>query len=63
MILAPGSYARSIPGLDPDGERIITSDDALRSDAFPKRIAVIGASGFTFWLLFIGGLGSTLAPR
>jgi hypothetical protein len=25
--------------------------------------AVIGAVGFTFWLLFIGGLGSTLAPR
>lgn len=25
--------------------------------------AVIGTVGFTFWLLFIGGLGSTLAPR
>jgi hypothetical protein len=25
--------------------------------------AVIGAVCFTFWLLFIGGLGSTLAPR
>lgn len=25
--------------------------------------AVIGTCGFTFWLLFIGGLGSTLAPR
>jgi hypothetical protein len=25
--------------------------------------AVIGAIGFTFWLLFIGGLGSTLGPR
>jgi hypothetical protein len=25
--------------------------------------AVIGAIGFTFWLLFIGGLGSSLAPR
>ena len=25
--------------------------------------AVIGGSAFTFWLLFIGGLGSTLAPR
>jgi dihydrolipoamide dehydrogenase len=43
VILAPGSYARSIPGLDPDGERIITSDDALTSETFPKRIAVIGA--------------------
>ena len=43
VILAPGSYARSIPGLDPDGERIITSDDALTSETFPQRIAVIGA--------------------
>jgi hypothetical protein len=25
--------------------------------------AVIGGCAFTFWLLFIGGLGSTLAPR
>ena len=24
--------------------------------------AVVGASAFTFWLLFIGGLGSSLAP-
>jgi hypothetical protein len=25
--------------------------------------AVVGASTFTFWLVFIGGLGSSLAPR
>src|SRR5688572_9210135 len=43
IVLAPGSYARSLPGLDPDGERIITSDDALTSERFPSRIAVIGA--------------------
>jgi dihydrolipoamide dehydrogenase len=43
VILAPGSYARSLPGMDPDGEKIITSDDALRTDHFPKSIAIIGA--------------------
>src|SRR5581483_6148244 len=43
IVLAPGSYARSLPGLDPDGERIITSDDALKLETFPKSIAVIGA--------------------
>jgi len=43
IVLAPGSYARSLPGLDPDGERIITSDDALMLETFPKSIAVIGA--------------------
>jgi hypothetical protein len=25
--------------------------------------AIIGAIGFTFWLVFIGGLGSSLAPH
>ncbi len=43
VVLAPGSFARSIPGLDPDGERIITSDEALVSDRFPSKIAIIGA--------------------
>jgi dihydrolipoamide dehydrogenase len=43
IVLAPGSYARSLPGMDPDGERIITSDDALKTDRFPKSIAIIGA--------------------
>jgi dihydrolipoamide dehydrogenase len=43
IVLAPGSYARSLPGLDPDGERIITSDDALTSETFPSKIAIIGA--------------------
>jgi dihydrolipoamide dehydrogenase len=43
VVLAPGSYARSLPGLDPDGERIITSDEALTLETFPSSIAVIGA--------------------
>ena len=43
VVLTPGSYARSLPGLDPDGERIITSDDALTSEVFPPSIAIIGA--------------------
>jgi dihydrolipoamide dehydrogenase len=43
VVLAPGSYARSLPGLDPDGERIITSDDALTSEVFPPSIAIVGA--------------------
>ncbi len=43
VVLAPGSYARSLPGMDPDGERIITSDEALTSETFPAKIAIIGA--------------------
>lgn len=42
-VLAPGSFARSIPGLEADGERVITSDEALTSERFPSSIAIVGA--------------------
>lgn len=42
-ILATGSRVKSLPGLVPDGERIITSDDVLRSADLPASIAIIGA--------------------
>ena len=41
-ILATGSRVKSLPGLVPDGVRIVTSDDILRSDDVPASIAVIG---------------------
>ncbi|HET6380456.1 MAG TPA: dihydrolipoyl dehydrogenase [candidate division Zixibacteria bacterium] len=43
LILATGSAPRSLPGLEPDGERIITSDEALRRNDLPKRVAIVGA--------------------
>jgi dihydrolipoamide dehydrogenase len=43
LILATGSAPRSLPGLDPDGERIITSDEALQRNDAPKRVAIVGA--------------------
>src|SRR4029450_5517891 len=42
VILATGSVPRSIPGFEPDGERIVTSDHSTRSDLLPERVAVIG---------------------
>jgi dihydrolipoamide dehydrogenase len=42
-ILATGSRTRSLPGLEPDGERIITSDHVLRSTTLPSSIIVVGA--------------------
>jgi dihydrolipoamide dehydrogenase len=42
-ILATGSRVKSLPGLVPDGQRIITSDDVLRSADLPASIAVVGA--------------------
>ena len=42
-ILATGSRVKSLPGLVPDGKRIITTDDVLRSDDVPASIGVVGA--------------------
>ncbi len=43
MILATGSRVKSLPGLEPDGKRIITSDDVLTTNTIPKDVIVIGA--------------------
>lgn len=43
LILATGSAPRSLPGLDPDGRRIITSDEALTRDDVPGRVTIVGA--------------------
>jgi dihydrolipoamide dehydrogenase len=43
LMLATGSAPRSLPELDPDGERIITSDEALRRDDAPARVTIVGA--------------------
>jgi dihydrolipoamide dehydrogenase len=42
VILATGSYARSLPGLVIDGERVITSDHALTLDRVPASVIVLG---------------------
>ena len=36
VVLATGSYAKTLPGLDIDGKRVITSDQALNMDYVPK---------------------------
>ena len=43
VILATGSRVKSLPGLTPDGTRIVTSDDVLKMDTLPKDIIVVGA--------------------
>jgi dihydrolipoamide dehydrogenase len=42
IILATGSYARTIPGYDIDGEKIVTSDHALDWESQPGRVGIIG---------------------
>ncbi|HEU0088281.1 MAG TPA: dihydrolipoyl dehydrogenase [Pseudonocardiaceae bacterium] len=41
VVLATGSYARSLPGLEIGG-RVITSDQALHLDYVPERVVVLG---------------------
>jgi dihydrolipoamide dehydrogenase len=43
VILATGSRVKSLPGLTPDGKRIVTSDDILRLDSLPRDIVIVGA--------------------
>lgn len=54
IIIATGTRPRSIPGLDVDGQRIITSREALELRQVPGRIAIIGggATGAEFAYLY-----------
>jgi dihydrolipoyl dehydrogenase len=42
IVLATGSEARSLPGLAVDGERVITSDQALVLDRVPSSVVILG---------------------
>jgi dihydrolipoamide dehydrogenase len=42
VVLASGSYPRSLPGLEIDGHRVLTSDHALALDHVPASVVVLG---------------------
>jgi len=42
VVLATGSQTRSLPGLVPDGNRVITSDHALQLDHVPASAVILG---------------------
>jgi dihydrolipoamide dehydrogenase len=42
IVLATGSQPRSLPGLEIDGYRVITSDDALTLDRVPGSVVILG---------------------
>jgi dihydrolipoamide dehydrogenase len=42
VVLASGSYSRSLPGLEVDGRRVLTSEQALRLDRVPASVIVLG---------------------
>lgn len=42
IVLATGSRPRTLPGLIPDGRRVVTSDDALFAPGLPESVLVLG---------------------
>lgn len=42
IVLATGSRPRTLPGVEPDGERVVTSDDALFAPGLPASVLVLG---------------------
>ncbi len=42
IILATGSYPRTLPGLEIDGKQIVTSEEAMSFDYVPKSVIVLG---------------------
>lgn len=61
VVLASGSYARSLPFIDIDGEAFITSDHALSLESMPKSVIVVGAGavGLEFASVF-ASFGATV---
>lgn len=42
LIIATGSRPRVLPGLEPDGKFIMSSDEALRMDELPASLVIVG---------------------
>ncbi|MGH3750928.1 MAG: dihydrolipoyl dehydrogenase, partial [Micromonosporaceae bacterium] len=42
LVLATGSYSKTLPGVDLDGERIIASEEALNLERVPESAIVLG---------------------
>ena len=42
VVLAAGSYSKTLPGLEVDGKRVLTSEHALVLDRVPKSVIVLG---------------------
>ena len=59
LILATGSAPRHLPDLTVDQDRVIDSDEALRRDAPPKSVTIIGAGAIGVeWASLYGDLGA-----
>lgn len=59
VILATGSKPRSIPGYDFDGDRVVSSREALDWTERPQRVAIVGAGAIgSEFAIVLGSTGS-----
>jgi dihydrolipoamide dehydrogenase len=43
ILVATGTSVKGLPGIEPDGRDVITSDDALAQETLPRSVTVLGA--------------------
>jgi len=43
ILVATGTTVRGLPGIEPDGDVILTSDDALTREELPRSVTILGA--------------------
>jgi len=62
VVIATGSSPAALPGIEPDGRAVLTSDDVLAKPHVPKSLIIVGAGaiGMEFAGIF-AGLGSAVA--
>ncbi len=63
IIIASGAHARTLPGLEPDGNRIITSKEALALKSVPTSMIVVGGGAIGVemaWFYAMAGTSVTL---
>jgi len=55
LVIATGSLPRTLPGLDFDGVRVLSSDHVLELTELPARVAIIGGGvvGAEFASMFV----------
>ncbi|MBY6267399.1 dihydrolipoyl dehydrogenase [Parageobacillus thermoglucosidasius] len=58
VIIATGSRPRTLPGLEIDGEFVITSDEALQMETLPSSIIIVGAGAIGIeWASMLNDFG------
>jgi len=63
IIIASGAHPRTLPGLEPDGTRIVTSREALAMKSVPATMIVVGGGAIGLemaWLYAMAGTAVTL---